>query len=153
MQSPNVPMSRRMTGFTLIEVMIVTVIIAVIASFAYPSYTQYVVKAKRSAAQSMLLQVADRQQQFFMDNKRFAATLTDLNFPANPFMISSEGNIVAAGDDARIYQIEIAASTPTTYQLQAVPQGVQASKDTKCGTLSFDETGMKGAGGSVADCW
>lgn len=153
MQAPNVPMSRRMTGFTLIEVMIVTVIIAVIASFAYPSYTQYVVKAKRSAAQSMLLQVADRQQQFFMDNKRFAATLTDLNFPANPFMISSEGNIVAAGDDTRIYQIEIAASTPTTYQLQAVPQGVQASKDTKCGTLSFDETGMKGAGGSVADCW
>ena len=58
-------------GVTLIEILIVMVILALIASFAYPSYMNYVVDTKRTAATSILLQVADRQQQFFMDNKRF----------------------------------------------------------------------------------
>ena len=74
-------------GVTLIELMIVIVILAVIASFAYPSYMNYVVDTKRTAAASILLQVADRQQQFFMDNKRFTNDLTNLGFTANPLVI------------------------------------------------------------------
>ena len=65
-------------GVTLLELMIVLVIIAIMASFAYPSYQQYIVNTKRTAATSTLLRVADRQQQFFMDNKRYAADLTTL---------------------------------------------------------------------------
>ncbi|MDH3550031.1 MAG: prepilin-type N-terminal cleavage/methylation domain-containing protein, partial [Gammaproteobacteria bacterium] len=74
-------------GFSLIELMIVVAIIAIISAFAYPSYDRYVIKTKRSVAQNALLQVADRQQQFFMDNKRFAADITNLGFPANPYVI------------------------------------------------------------------
>ncbi len=59
----NVRQYDRQAGVTLIEVLIVLVIIAIIASAAYPLYTQYVVRAKRSAGTSMLLRVADRQQQ------------------------------------------------------------------------------------------
>ncbi len=67
-------------GLTLIELLIVMVIVAIIGAVAYPSYIEHVVKTKRTAATSMLLQVADRQQQFFMDNKAYTANLTNLGF-------------------------------------------------------------------------
>ena len=69
---------RRQLGVTLMELMIVVAIISIIAAISYPSYEQFIVRAKRSAGTSMLMQVADRQQQYFMDNKRYAASLTNL---------------------------------------------------------------------------
>ena len=85
----------RQAGVTLIELMIVIVIIAIIASAAYPLYTQYVVRAKRSVGATMLLQVADRQQQYFMDHKRYASSLESLGFTSNPFMMNDQGALVA----------------------------------------------------------
>lgn len=153
MNKGNAAMRSRQRGVTLIELMVVLVIVAILAAIAYPSYTQYTARAKRSAAQSMLLQLADRQQQYFMDNKRYAAALTDLGYASNPIAIGPEGEVIATGDDSRIYQVEINAATPTTYTLQAVPQLGQAKMDSDCGTLTYDQTGAKGANGSVADCW
>ncbi|MEN8196841.1 MAG: type IV pilin protein, partial [Pseudomonadota bacterium] len=92
----------RQTGVTLIEMMVVVVILAIIVAFAYPSYAQFIVRAKRSAGKSMLLQVADRQQQFFMDNKRYSGSLMALGFPADTFMIGDEGAFLADGDADRV---------------------------------------------------
>src|SRR5210317_2140954 len=85
-------------GFSLIELMIVVAIIAVISAFAYPSYDRYVIKTKRSVAQNALLQVADRQQQFFMDNKRFATDITNLGYQANPYVVDDNGTSTVAAD-------------------------------------------------------
>ena len=85
-------------GFSLIELMIVVAIIAIISAFAYPSYERYVIKTKRSVAHNALLQVADRQQQFFMDNKRFATDITNLGFPANPYVLDDNGTTTVASD-------------------------------------------------------
>jgi type IV pilus assembly protein PilE len=144
---------RRQTGVTLLELMIVVVIIAIISAFAYPSYTQFILRAKRTAGTSMLLQIADRQQQFFMDNKRFAANLTRLGYAANTVMVDEEGAVVADASADRIYNISVSASTATTYTLTAAPQLVQASKDTKCGSLTLSNAGAKGHGGTGGECW
>lgn len=45
-------------GFTLIELMIVLVIIGIVASIAYPSYTRYVQKSMRTDAHAALMQAA-----------------------------------------------------------------------------------------------
>ena len=82
-------------GVTLLELMIVAAIIAIIGAFAYPSYMEYVVRAKRTAAATMLMQVADRQQQFFMDNKRYAANLTRLGFADDVITIDEDGQIIS----------------------------------------------------------
>lgn len=148
-----IPTKERQRGVTLIELMIVVVIIAIISAFAYPSYTQFIVRAKRTAGTSMLLQIADRQQQFFMDNKRFAADLTRLGYAGNTVMIDEDGAVVADGDADRIYNIGITAVTATTYTLTAAPQLVQAYKDTKCGSLTLTEAGVKGYSGSGGECW
>ena len=90
-------------GVTLMELMIVVAIIAMISAFAYPSYQEYVVNTKRTAATTTLLQIADRQQQFFMDNKSYANDLTNLGYSANPLWVADDGRIVVAGDLDAVY--------------------------------------------------
>jgi type IV pilus assembly protein PilE len=143
----------RQAGVTLIELMIVIVIIAIIASAAYPLYTQYVVRAKRSVGTTMLLQVADRQQQYFMDHKRYASSLESLGFTSNPFMMNDQGTLVADGDPKRIYGISLSDTTATTYTATAEPQENQANKDTQCASLTLTHTGEKGQSGSGTKCW
>ena len=93
------------SGFSLLELMIVVAIIAIISAVAYPSYMQFVVDAKRTTATSVLMQVADRQQQFFMDNKRYTDDLTNLGFQASPLVINDEGKSVVSGHGDSIYSI------------------------------------------------
>ncbi len=143
----------RQAGVTMIELMIVIVIIAIIASAAYPLYTQYVVRAKRSVGTTMLLQVADRQQQYFMDHKRYASSLESLGFSSNPFMMNDQGALVADGDPSRIYGISLSDTTATTYTATAEPQENQAEKDTQCASLTLTHAGEKGHSGSGTKCW
>lgn len=141
-------------GVTLIELMIVIVILALIASFAYPSYMNYVVDTKRTAATSILLQVADRQQQFFMDNKRFTNDLTNLGFAANPLVIADDGRPMAgAGNSDSTYRVSLSNVTATTYTITAAPLNGQAARDGKCGSLTLNQTLTKGSSGGDSDCW
>jgi len=140
-------------GVSLMELMIVVAIVGIIASFAYPSYTQYIVNTKRTAATSTLLQIADRQQQFFMDNKRFANDLTDLGFSANPLFVSSDGTPAAVGDSDTVYVFGLANVAATTYTAVAAPLAGQLKRDTDCGTLTLNQAGARAATGTADDCW
>ena len=144
---------RSQSGVTLIELLIAIVLVSIIAASAYPSYTQYVVRAKRTAGKSALLQVADRQQQYFMDNKRYANSLTTLGYQENPFMVGDDGDYLAMGDTDRAYMIAMAAPTPTSYTLVAIPQMMMASKDLNCAVLFLLSTGQKGSTGGGDRCW
>jgi type IV pilus assembly protein PilE len=141
-------------GVTLIELMIVIVILALIASIAYPSYMNYVVDTKRTAAASILLQVADRQQQFFMDNKRFTNDLTNLGFTANPLVIADDGRSMAsAAASGSTYSVALSNVTATTYTVTAAPLNSQASRDAECGSLTLNQALVKGSSGGGGDCW
>ena len=140
-------------GFTLLELMIVVVIVAIISAVAYPSYMQYVVRTKRTAATSVLLQVADRQQQFFMDNKSYTADLTNLGFAANPLVVGDDGRTLPSGDAQSVYTFAMSNVGVTTYTITATPLNAQLTRDTDCGALTLDQSLAKGAGGSVEDCW
>ena len=113
--------------------MIVLAIIAIIASFAYPSYQQYIVNTKRTAATSTLLRVADRQQQFFMDNKRYAADLTALGFTASPLFVAEDGTSVEAGDPDSTYVVGLANVTATSFTVTAAPLGTQLERELRQG--------------------
>jgi type IV pilus assembly protein PilE len=143
----------RQVGFTLIELMIVVAIVAIISAIAYPSYMNYVVNTKRSAATTTLLQVADLQQQFFMDNKRYAANLTELGYAANPLVVDDQGNSTAADDTAAVYSVSLSNVAATTYTITAAPLNQQLKKDTKCGSLTLDQRGAEAASSGSDDCW
>jgi len=146
-------MIRNQRGVTLIELMVVVAIITLISAFAYPSYTRYVINSKRTAATSALLQIADRQQQFFMDNKTYTNDLTVLGFAANPLVISDDGNASAAADTNSVYSISLANVGVTTYTVTAAPLHAQLQRDTKCASLIIDQTGTKTASTGDDDCW
>lgn len=141
-------------GFTLIEVMIVVAIIAILIAIALPNYREYVLRSNRAVAKGALLEVASRQEQYFLNNRSYTNLLTDLDYPAS-YYIDSEGQPLATGGIYQMTITEPASNTgETTYTLSAIPQGGQ-TEDTKCGSLGIDEQADKTETGSKTDtyCW
>ena len=142
-------------GFTLIELMIVVAIISLLAAITYPAYLDYVIKSKRSIATSTLTQIAARQEQFRMDNKQYAADLTNLGYPSDPLIVDDASNFVAAGTSGQTYSISVNRPNAQEYTLTATPLGAQADRDTACDSFTLTHEGTKGVTGakSVRDCW
>jgi len=65
----------RKTGFTLIELMIVVAILGILMSIAVPAYNEYIRRGHRAAAQQFLLDIAQRQEQYLLDNRQYATAL------------------------------------------------------------------------------
>ena len=120
-----------MRGFSLIELMIVVSIIAILAAIAVPSYQQYVIRSNRVAAQSQMLEIANRQQQFLIANRSYAdsATLAASGFSLPP-EVSSKYDFTMAVN---------AAATPPTYTITFTPKGSQSSD----GVITLDSVGNK----------
>ncbi|MDZ4203011.1 MAG: type IV pilin protein [Gallionella sp.] len=60
-------------GFTLVEIMIVVVIIGILSSIGFPAYTDYVTRGKVVQATSGLSDGRIKMEQFFQDNRTYAA--------------------------------------------------------------------------------
>lgn len=74
-------LGKTMSGFTLIEVMIVVVIIGILSAVAYPNYTEYVRRGARADAMTLLLDAANKQEQFFVDNRAYSNNLANIGVP------------------------------------------------------------------------
>ena len=58
-------------GFTLMEVMVAVVIIAILGTFAIPAYQDYVVRGKLLEATAGLADGRIRLEQFYQDNRTY----------------------------------------------------------------------------------
>lgn len=127
--------TRSEKGFTLIELMVTIAILAILVTIAYPSYLDQVVKTRRSTGAACLMEQAQFMERYYSTNMGYAgAVLPDTGCEAD-----LDGHYVIAFS---------AAPDATSYTLAATPQGTQASRDTRCGTMSVNERGTKTVSGS-----
>ena len=79
-------------GFTLIELMITVAIVAILSAIAYPSYTQYVERARRQEAIAVTLEVQQFAERFFTENRTYVGSNAAL--PASLARAPREGSTI-----------------------------------------------------------
>ncbi len=103
-------------GFTLIELMIVVVIVAILAAVALPAYSDYVTRGRLTEAFSTLATMQTRAEQFWADNRTYVgltlpASIDTTNFTyavsglsQTAFLITATGQATVAGASYTIDQ-------------------------------------------------
>ncbi|MGJ8693771.1 MAG: type IV pilin protein [Thalassotalea sp.] len=131
--------SRKSSGFTLIELMVTITIVGILYSVAIPSYVSYMQDARRSEAQSyMMQQVAILERQY----TRLGGYPDNHNFTSSDSYTYSYSSSEAASASA-------ATNDSGTFLIQATPKGSQY--DDKCGILGLNHQGQTTA--AASSCW
>lgn len=131
-------------GFTLMEVMIAVVIVSILATVALASYRGHVLRANRSAVAGFMLEVANREERYLLDNRQYGTSLVAIGMTV-PSEVSGNYTVSVADDDA--------SSTVPGYVITATPIGGQLRDDAECGTLTLNHLGAKTASGAGSRCW
>jgi type IV pilus assembly protein PilE len=118
---------KKQQGFTLIELMIVVIVVAVLAAIAIPSYRDYVIRGHRRAAQAAMMDIATREQQFFVANRVYANP-SDLDYSLSPEV-----------DENYEFDIVVDSGPPPSFTIVFEPEGGQAGD----GDLSLDSNGVR----------
>ncbi len=82
---------KKSEGFTLIELMITIAIIGILAMIAVPNYQQFMREGRRADGQSTLLDIAARQEKYFMENHLYTANISDLGVGTSETLLT-KGN-------------------------------------------------------------
>lgn len=124
----------RTQGFTLIELMIVVAIVGILSMVAYPSYTDYVVRAKRGDGKAAILTAQLAQEKYRSNNTTYLAVSST---------ISKDG----------YYNYVVSSISANNYTITATPN----FSDSACGNLILTITSgtetKSSSSGTAADCW
>jgi type IV pilus assembly protein PilE len=119
---------KKQSGFTLTELMVVVIVVSVLAAIAIPSYRDSVRKGNRRAAQAVMMDIANRERQYFIANREFADH-TSLNY-ALPEDVVGKYTFTITPD----------AGPPPAFTINFTAVGAQADD----GDLSLTSDGEKG---------
>lgn len=148
---------KKLSGFTLVELMISLVIVAIISAIAYPSYRENIRRSNRAEVRALMLENAQFMERFFTENNSYLQTSGAVPAPpVLPNLVSPRG---ATGTKVN-YNIAfsaVPARTATTYAIEAVPANTMATD--ACATYTYNQLGQKGslgtlgAGMTTESCW
>jgi type IV pilus assembly protein PilE len=114
------------------ELLIVIVIIGIMAATD---------RAKRTEAKAALLQIAQNQERFYLQNNTYTTDMTQLGFPVNCGFIT----------DSESYSVCVTAADANDFTAVAtyLREGAEAGR---CLTFDIDGRGAK-TSAPLADCW
>jgi type IV pilus assembly protein PilE len=120
--------------------MIAVVIVGILAVIAFPSYQDHMRKGRRSAAQSFMIDVATREQQYLIDARSYAGGAGALGTL----------NLAVPAEVSRFYTVTIEPAAPTlppSYAITATP--IAGSAQVPDGVLTLDHQGAKTRNGQA----
>lgn len=147
-------LNKKLSGFTLLELMITVAVIAIIASIAYPAYQDYVMRARRADAKAGLLALRQAQEKYRANCVQYA---DGIHATTRTCVSGGSHNLVGStsSPDGN-YTLSIDSANASTYSLKATATGVQAN-DTDCATLYMNQDGVKSSkdsdGNASTGCW
>jgi type IV pilus assembly protein PilE len=135
-------------GFTLIELMITVVILAIIMSVGLPAYTGYVTKGKLTEASANLSSLRVQLEQFFQDNRTYQGvggcgigmpvppavkyfTYTCASLTTTTYTITATG-VAGSSADGFTYTVDQANSKSTTVIAPATNSGWKSPTPNSC---------------------
>jgi type IV pilus assembly protein PilE len=139
-------------GFTLIELMIAMVVLALLLSISIPTYKNQIRKSRRTEAKTALLDIVGREERLYSVTNAYSATPSDLGYAATGVAWSA----VTIGNG--YYQISIPVQTATTFTVTATAITTDQLKDTACRSFTIVQTGVQTAldssgADNTATCW
>jgi type IV pilus assembly protein PilE len=146
--------TKKQFGFTLIELMIVVLVVAILAAIALPMYSEHIRKGKRAEAAQALGDLELRQASWRADNPTYGNT-TGADIAAGN-IFGSVAAVTAYNTGLKYYTVAVTASDATSYTLTATRKGDLAN-DPKCGNFTLTmNAGVVTPGVSAGDvnyCW
>jgi type IV pilus assembly protein PilE len=149
-------LSLKERGFTLVELMIVVLLMAIILGISVPGYRAYVLRAGRADAGQALLRIAAAQERFYLQNGTYAGDADLAVDPPNGLGVTDSKS------ERGYYDLAIApdaAGLAVGYSVTATVDATGNQKgDGECGSFSIDQNGRRGANGGhvaavVEKCW
>lgn len=156
---------KNLLGFTLIELLVVIAVVSILATIAYPSYTDSVLKAKRAQARTALSELLQQQERYATQNNtylEFTTTISGSVITTTPTSASTTFKLYA-GDNASnpIYLLSAGlctdGTTPTIKECVRV-SAAPVTADAVVGNLRISSTGTKDCTGTANTsnfklCW
>ena len=142
----------RSRGFTMVELVVTMIVVAILAAIAIPGYTSYMRKARRTDAKAALLGLAALEERYYSTSNTYTALPTDLGFTGTTWPQPVGGGYFTVTVSG------VLAATPTavaTYTItaNATTLGSQSS-DTNCATYSINQAGVRLATTNAdGQCW
>lgn len=127
----------RINGFSLIELMVAVVIVGILAAIAMPSYSNYVIRGSRAAAQTELLELASLQEKIYLNSSAYTASVTTA-YDGNA-TTGGLGRTTGQTSDSK-YALAL-SGVGQTYTLTATP--VAGTGQAGNGCLTIQENGMR----------
>ena len=139
-------------GFTLIELMIVVVIVAILAAIALPSYSNYIRRGQLQEAFTHLADYRAKMEQYYQDNKNYGTG----GVCANAATASTWNGFVPTGLNPRYFDYGcVLAPDGQSYSLTA---GGAAGQPTVGYAYRINQDGLKettmfAGAASTETCW
>jgi type IV pilus assembly protein PilE len=140
-------------GFTLIELMMALIVVAILAALAWPSYAAYLRQGRRMEGELALVNRLQQEQQYFAEHHSYVEFSADAPQAVLPWWSGSAPSSSAYELRARpcegqpLTQCVLVEAIPGTGRVDA------SFRDPDCGTLSLQTSGERDATGPAARCW
>jgi type IV pilus assembly protein PilE len=163
-----------MSGFTLVELVVVILMIAILASIAIPTYQAQIRKSRRTDAKAAVLDLAAREEKYFSLNNTYTNSAANLGYAGSGSTISQQpvgngyyqinvclGTATSSTSTTNSCAAAAATASGSSYVVAALPGASSPQlQDSSCQYFAVDNTGTQWASSTAgigadttATCW